>query len=141
VKLAVSAIERAERLLSAGEATQKLAERARQVRAAADVAGQDSQVCAELDRIVLDLAMFAETLRDVRSWAAAKYAAALQKYGVNLTAPAEAAARVGRSRVREKLQAALWDWSDCTAEPAQVHQLLTTLRALEPGPDTFWSRL
>jgi serine/threonine protein kinase/tetratricopeptide (TPR) repeat protein len=139
VGLAEAAVLRAEELLAAGEATAELADRVRRARAAVDAARTDSRVFAELHRIALEQAVVMEGKFD-RARVAPQYATVLGGYGVNPATPAEAAARVRGSRLREALLAALEDWWRITTKAAERRQLEAVLQAAEPAPDAFRAR-
>jgi tetratricopeptide (TPR) repeat protein len=129
VRLAQSAVERAEKLLAAGEATAELAERVRQGRADVDAAEEDSRVCAELGRIRLDAAMSSQGRFEERQ-AILRYAQVLRGYGVDPAFPQEAAARVQRSRLRDVLLAALTYWGYRTRDAAEEMRLAAVVRAV-----------
>jgi tetratricopeptide (TPR) repeat protein/tRNA A-37 threonylcarbamoyl transferase component Bud32 len=139
VGLADAAVLRAEELLAAGEASAELASRVRQARAAVDAARTDSRVLAELHRIALEQTAVNEGKFD-RARAVPRYTAVLRGYGVDPVTPAEAAARVRGSRLRESLLAALEDWWRLTTKAAERRQLEGVLQAAEPAPDAFRAR-
>jgi serine/threonine protein kinase/tetratricopeptide (TPR) repeat protein len=139
VGLAEAAVQRAEELLAAGEPTAELAWRVRQVRAAVDAARTDSRVLAELFHIALEKTAVKEGGFD-RARAAPRYAEVLPKYSVDPARPAEAAARVRGSRLREALLAALEDWWRVTKDAAGKQRLEAVLQAAEPAPGAFRTR-
>jgi tetratricopeptide (TPR) repeat protein len=138
-RLALGALEKAEELLAAGEATEELTARVRQVRAAVDVAVTESSLLVALDRIRLEQATVKEGRFD-NARAAPLYAKALGGYGIDLAAPEAAGARVRGSRLREPLLAALEDWSAVTPDVEQRQRLQQVLRAAEPEPTAFRTR-
>jgi tetratricopeptide (TPR) repeat protein len=139
VGLADAAVQRAEELLAAGEATAELAGRVRQARAAVEAARTDSRVLTELFSIALEKTAVKGSHFDFAR-AAARYAAVLGRYGVDPARPAEAAARVQSSRLREALLAALEDWWRVTTDAAERRQVEEVLRAADPAPDAFRAR-
>jgi tetratricopeptide (TPR) repeat protein/serine/threonine protein kinase len=139
VRLADSAVQRAEELLALGRATADLTERVRRVREAVSAAQTDSGLAAELERIALEKAQSRQNFfRD--HVAPPRYAAVLRGYGIDPGAPEEAAARVHHSRLREVLLAALEDWSRVTPDATEQKQLAAVLEAAEPAPDAFRAR-
>jgi tetratricopeptide (TPR) repeat protein len=130
--LARSAVEKAEDLLATGTGTEELADRVRQVRAAVDTSVAESQLLVELERIRLEQASIKIDGRGFnKAGAAPRYALVFQNYGVNCADPA-AARRVGESRIREALLAALEDWRRITPDKEERRQLEVLLRAAEP---------
>jgi tetratricopeptide (TPR) repeat protein len=101
-------------------------------------------VRAELDAIRLEgyATVLAEraALEQGRAWFAPQYARVLTGYGIDLTAPRQAAARVRSSRARDALLAALDDWRRATGDAAQRRRLEEVLDAAEPNPDAFRMR-
>jgi Flp pilus assembly protein TadD len=133
-------------LLAAGAGTEQLAAHVRQVRAAVDAAVADSDLLSELDQIRAEgVVTYVQTerlhrpgLRErlVAPW----YAAALRSYGVDLSAPEEAAARVRDSRLRMSLLAALDDWRRITPDKEERQRLEAVLAAVEPEPNSWEAR-
>jgi serine/threonine protein kinase/Tfp pilus assembly protein PilF len=139
VGLAEAAVQRAQDLLADGEPTAEVAARVRQARAAVDAARTDSRVLAELFRITLEQTAVKDHNFD-RARAAPEYARVLRVYGIDPATPAEAAARVRDSRLREALLAALEDWWRVTTEAAEKQRLEAVLQAAEPVSDAFRTR-
>jgi Flp pilus assembly protein TadD len=138
VQLAEAAVQRAEELAGTGEATEEVAERVRQVRAAVDAAQTDSGLLAELERIRLEKAAVKEGGFDYAR-AAPLYAELLRSYGVDLAAPEAAAAKVRGSRLRDALLAALDDWWLVTPDEGEGQRLGKLIQAAEP-PNAFQAR-
>ena len=139
VALAEGAVRRAEGLLATGEATPQLTERLRGVRDAVSAARRDSDLLVAVERIQMEKTAVREGNFDFAG-AAPRYAALLRDYGVDLAAPAAAAARVQSSRLRGPLLAALEDWRRVTKNAAQQQQLEAVLQAAEPTADAFRQR-
>jgi tetratricopeptide (TPR) repeat protein len=139
VGLAEAAVQRAEELLALGKATADLTERLRQVREAVSTAQADSRLAAELERIALEKTVVKQDNYD-SARAAPRYAAVLRGYGIDLAAPAEAAARVRHSRLREALLSAMEDWWRITPDAVEKQALAAVLQAAEPAPDAFRAR-
>jgi tetratricopeptide (TPR) repeat protein len=135
---ALSALLRAEEQITMGEVSEELAERVRLARAGVEEEILDSELLVDLDRIRLEQADVTEGHFD-HAKAVAGYAAAMRKYGLEVTAPEAAAARVQDSRQREALLAALEDWSRYANDDVRK-QLHTVLQAAEPAPNTFRAR-
>jgi superkiller protein 3 len=137
-QLALAAQEKAEELFAAGEGSDELAGRARQVRAAVDEALTDSRLLVELDRIRLEAAAVVKEGNYDVAWAASQYAKALADYGIDVAAPETAAARVRGSRLREALVAALAVWMRVTKDTEErqrvqkVYQLVLPVDSLRP---------
>jgi serine/threonine protein kinase/tetratricopeptide (TPR) repeat protein len=138
VQLAVAAVERAEQVVATGEATEELAERVRQTRAAVAAAEADSRLLAGLERIRLEKAAVRGGGFDYAR-AAPLYAELFGNYGVDLAAPEAAAAKVRGSRLRDALLAALDDWWQATPDEREGQRLGALLEAVVP-PDGFWAR-
>jgi serine/threonine protein kinase/tetratricopeptide (TPR) repeat protein len=139
-RLAQAALERAEERLAAGAGTDDLAGRVRQARAAVEAAVAESRLLVGLDRIRLEQASVKrKDGRYDKARAAPLYAEVLRAYGVDTTEAAAAAARVGGSRVREALLAALADWRRITPDEAERRRLDVLLGAAEPS-DAFRAR-
>ncbi len=139
VALADGAVQRGEGLLQTGPATPDLVERMRQVRDAVDAARRDSDLLTALDGLLLETAAVKRGHFDTAR-AAPRYAALLRGYGVDLTAPANAATRVRDSRLRERLLAALDDWRRIARDAADRQRLEALLQAAAPAPDAFRER-
>jgi tetratricopeptide (TPR) repeat protein len=141
VRLAQLAVERAEELSATSEASEDLAERVRQVRAAVKAAQRDSRLLVELDRIGLERgrSFKGKAGFDWSGWPA-QYAAALRDYGVDPSTPEAAAARVRASRVRGALLAALDNWRRSTLDAAEGQRLEQLLGLAEPEPSAFRAR-
>jgi serine/threonine-protein kinase len=141
LRLALSAVKRAEEQLTVGEASEELMERVRQNRTLVDDELQDSELLVELDRIRLDMATATSTKGHFdRARAIPQYAAALRRYGVEVSAPAKAGARVGGSRLRDVLMTVLEDWARMTTNEEEIKQLVAVRRAAMPEPDAFLAR-
>jgi serine/threonine protein kinase len=140
VQLAVSAVERAEKLAATGEGTEELAQRVGQVRAAVAAEETDSRLLAELERIRLEKAVFKLGRSGYARPATALYAAHfLGSYGLDLAVPEAAAAKVRGSRLREALLAALEDWRQASPDEHERQRLSEVIDAVEP-PDAFRAR-
>src|SRR5579864_4279203 len=140
-RLAQSAMEKAEELLAAGVATEELASKVQQVRAAVDVALTDSRLLVELDRIRLEQA--AVNINDSNfdsGRAAPLYAKLLREYGIDLAAPEAAAVRVRDSRLREAILSALADWRRVSQEEREREQVAKVYEFARQ-PDSLRSRL
>jgi tetratricopeptide (TPR) repeat protein len=139
-RLALAAQEKAEELFAAGEGSDELAGRVRQVRAAVDEAVTDSSLLVGLDRIWL-----AKTEVNIKenhfdeALAAPLYAELLGRYGVDLAAPETAAARVRTSRLREALLSALADWQD-VSQDAGERQRVAKVYELALPPNSLRAR-
>jgi tetratricopeptide (TPR) repeat protein len=139
VRLARSAVERAEGLLAAGEPTEELSDEVRLVRAAVDDAAADADLLAELDRIRAR-PRAAQAAGSDDAWAARAYTGLLPRYGMVLEDPEGSAARVRASRVRDALLIALQDWLRTQKEPGERKRVAAMLRAAQPAPDAFRAR-
>jgi Flp pilus assembly protein TadD len=139
VQLAVAAGESAEQLARPGEATEELAQRVREVRAAVAVAETDRRLLAELERIRLERAVFKLVPNDDARPATPLYGELLGSYGVDLAAPEAAAAKVRGSRLREALLAALEDWRQAIPDEQERQRLDEVIEAAEPA-DAFRAR-
>jgi serine/threonine protein kinase/Tfp pilus assembly protein PilF len=140
VQLAVVAVEHAEELVATGEATEELAQRVRQARAAAAAAETDCRLLAELERIRLQKAVFTYRVgQPDYARQAPLYAEHLGSYGVDLAAPEAAAARVRGSRLHKALLAALEDWWQTSPDEHERQRLSEVIDAAEP-PDAFRAR-
>jgi len=159
-RLALAALEKAEELLATGAATEELAEGVRRARAAVDAALTDSRLLVALERIRLESAAGGrpafvvarrprthgtviasdEGLHFYSPRSATRYMEALRGYGVDPATPAEAAARVRASRLREALVQTLEDWLVATDDAAEQARLAEVLRAAAPEADAFRSR-
>ncbi len=137
-RLALSALEKAEELLTAGVETRSLTGRVEQVRAAVDEAVADSGLLVELDRIRLEQAAVKDGHFNLRG-TASLYAKLLGSYGVDLAASERAAARVRDSRLREPLVAALADWWRVTKNKGDRQRIEQVVQAVVP-PDGFLTR-
>jgi tetratricopeptide (TPR) repeat protein len=142
VQRAELAVERAEEVLATGPATEELAGRVREMRAAAEAAVTDSHLLVQLDRIRLEQAVAQDGSYDLAR-VAPLYAELLRKYGVDPAVPEAAAARVRDSRLRKALLAALADWSAVTydtQDEGEVRRLWKVYRLVLP-PDSLEGRL
>jgi serine/threonine protein kinase len=140
VELAVAAVDYADELAARGEATEELAQRVREARAAVAAAETDSRLLAELERIRLKRAVFKVGQYDYAQAATATlYEEHLGSYGVDLAAPQAAAAKVRGSRLREALLAALEDWRQTTPDERERQRLGEVIEAAEPA-DAFRAR-
>jgi serine/threonine protein kinase/tetratricopeptide (TPR) repeat protein len=140
-QLALAAQEKAEELLAAGEGTEEIAGRVRQVRLAVDEAVTDSRLLVELDRIRLEQTAVNSKKRgfDIAR-AAPLYAQLLGDYGVDPAAPEAAAARVRDSRLREALLSALADWAQVAQDKGEQEQVERVYQLAVP-PDSIRTRL
>jgi tetratricopeptide (TPR) repeat protein len=138
-RLALSALEKAEELLSAGVGTEELTGQVQQVRDAVEAAVADSRLLVELARIQLEQAAVKEGQFD-RARAASLYAKALGNYGLDVAEPEAVAARLRGHRLREALLAALDDWLRATQDAAEKQRLEAGLQAAEPEPAAFRTR-
>jgi tetratricopeptide (TPR) repeat protein/serine/threonine protein kinase len=140
-RLAQSALEKAQELLAAGAGTDELAARVRQLREGVDAAVADSRLLVELDRIRLEQGeVNVKESRFDLARAAPLYKKSLEGYGVDLTAPEVAAARVRDSRLREALLTALADWGRVTRDEGERRRVAKVLRLALP-PHSLQSRL
>jgi serine/threonine-protein kinase len=140
VRSALSAVKRAEEQLAAGEGSEELAEQVRQARAIVEEELQEGELLAELDSIRSEQAAVINTHGNFDDASVnPRYAGAMRTYGVDLSAPERAAARVRASRQREVLLAALEDWARNTTDDER-QQLEAVLRAAEPAPNPFLAR-
>jgi serine/threonine protein kinase/Flp pilus assembly protein TadD len=138
-RLAQEAVERARGLLAAGEGTSELAAEVGRVQAAVATAAADSGLLVEVERIRLEQAAVKDNRFDLAR-VAPRYAELLRRYGVDLSVPEEAAARVRGSRVRAALLAALeWHWW-VTSDAAEKRRLDEVLQAAEPQSTPFRER-
>jgi serine/threonine protein kinase/Tfp pilus assembly protein PilF len=139
-RLAKATLEKAEELLAAGTGTKELAGRVQQVREGVDAAAVDSGLLVRLDHIRLEQASvkikggYFDKAR-----AAPLYGKLLADYGVNISDPQAAAARVRASRLREALLVALADWRRITPDERERQGLQEVLVAAEPQ-DAFGAR-
>jgi tetratricopeptide (TPR) repeat protein len=138
-QLALAAQVRAEKLLAAGVATEAVAARIRQCRAAVDAAVTDSRLLVELDGVRLEQAAVKDGHFD-HARAATLYAKLLAEYGVDLAAPEAAAARVRDSRLREALLGALTDWQRGSPDEGEQQRLATVRQLVQPS-DSLHQRL
>jgi serine/threonine protein kinase/Flp pilus assembly protein TadD len=139
-RLALAAQKKAEELLANGVATEELAARVRQRRAAVDAAVTDSQLLVELERVRLEVTLLKSNGDFDFARAAPRYATLLAQYGVDLAAPQAAAARVRESRLQEALLAALTCWWHCSSDVEERKGVLRVYQlALPPG--SAWARL
>jgi tetratricopeptide (TPR) repeat protein len=139
VRSAWSAVKRAEEQLAGGEGSEELAEQVRQSRAVVEEELLDSELLAELDRIRLEQAAVVTQGHFDYARVIPRYAAAVRTYGVDVSAPDRAGARVRASRQREVLLSALEDWARNTNDDER-RKLEALLRAAEPAPDAFRAR-
>jgi tetratricopeptide (TPR) repeat protein/tRNA A-37 threonylcarbamoyl transferase component Bud32 len=140
-RLAEKALERAEELLATGAGSHDLAAQVEELRQAVRQDLRDSGLHVEVDRIRLESAAVRPGQgRYDAAGAALRYAEVLQAYGLDLTQPNQAAARVRQSRLDEVLRAALVDWRRAASEPAQKAQVGAVLRALQEGADPWWQQ-
>jgi tetratricopeptide (TPR) repeat protein len=137
-RLALAAAEKADELLATGAGTDDIAGRVRQARAAVEETLTDSRLLVELDRIRLDQAVVKGDGFD-NSRAAPRYAELLGSYGLNLSVPETAAARVRGSRLRNALLAALGDWSRVSQDEDERHRVEAVWQLANP-PDAFRAR-
>ncbi|HEV3117622.1 MAG TPA: serine/threonine-protein kinase, partial [Gemmataceae bacterium] len=139
VRLAQSAVDRAEELLRSGQATSELVKRVHPLRTQVDQVDGDSRLALELDRIRLKQGGVKGNFFDTAR-AAPLYAKALADYGINPAAPESAAARIGSSRLRPTLLVALENWRRCSPDEAQKRRLEAVLQATEPARGAFRTR-
>jgi serine/threonine protein kinase/tetratricopeptide (TPR) repeat protein len=138
VRLAQSAVDRAEGLVATGVATDELMLQVRMARAAIDATASANALHSELDRIRLE-----ESASYQRGFfrfanAAPLYAAAFRTYGIE---PGAAAAESVRSSpLREVLTTALEDWARISPNPEERRHVRELLSAVEPNPDNFSTR-
>jgi serine/threonine protein kinase/Flp pilus assembly protein TadD len=139
-QMALKAQEKAEGFLAAGVATDELAARVRQRRAAVDAAMTDSQLLVELERVRLEVTVLKSNGDFDFARAAPRYATLLAQYGVDIAAPQAAAARVRESRLQEGLLTALTCWWRCSPDVEERKGVLRVYQlALPPG--SAWARL
>jgi serine/threonine protein kinase/tetratricopeptide (TPR) repeat protein len=141
VRLAQTALANAEKLLATTTPTRELAEQLQQIRAAVDGAITDSQLVIELERLrmVPALPNFYQGKRD-ELWLGDQYAKALAGYGIDLTDPEAAAARVRGCCIREVLLAALGDWRDKMVELEDKRWDSKVRSAVEQTPEAIRQR-
>jgi serine/threonine protein kinase/tetratricopeptide (TPR) repeat protein len=161
VRVAQAKLEQAEKLLAAGVATAELTAQVRQVREAVEAAVADSRLLVEIDRtrleqVVLGNVSQGPVLHDLariqrvgvvtyltaeNHWALARrYAELLGNYGLDLSAPEAAAARVWDSRLREELLSALADWERLVFRTKEQQRVAKVYELALP-PDSLQGRL
>jgi tetratricopeptide (TPR) repeat protein len=137
VQLARLAVEQAKEFLATGEPTAELANQVEETEARLEIAETDSQLRAQLERIVLTHEAVLSGGWNDHAQVVPQYARILHDYGVNLTMPEEAAARVRGSRIREVLMAAIEDWWRFSPNETEQRRLEQVLWLSEPDPDAF----
>ena len=139
VKLALSAVQRAEGLLITGEGSKELTERVKAARGAVNGAERDFRLRTDLDRIRLEEAGIKDGSFD-NTAIAPQYRKALASYGIELLDLKGAAESVQSSRIREALLAGIEDWAWATPDEAERKSLITLLRTAVPESDHFRRR-
>jgi serine/threonine-protein kinase len=133
---ALSAVKRADGLLTSGVATEALADRVRALHAELDADEQDRQFVEELEEIRLDRAtlILGDESNDVRI--AAAYAEAFRRRGMDAAAlPAQAVAdRIRERPVRDLLVVAIEEWAGTTREIQLALKLMEVTRLADPSP-------
>jgi serine/threonine protein kinase/tetratricopeptide (TPR) repeat protein len=143
VALAEGALRRAEGVLAAGRTTTELEQRVSLARDQVELARRESGLVIELERILLDTASGVVKLTAFdEPRAVSRYAALLRDYGVDLTAPTEAAARLRSSRLREVLLTAVHDWwrISVAVHGEETQRLEALLLAAEPSSASILNR-
>lgn len=136
---AVLTLEKAEELLAAGEGTEELVGRVRQVRSAVDVNVKLSQLFVDLNQVRLeDAANSKDGVLD-RERSAQMRATVFSAYGLDLAKPDVAVAMVQSKRLRVMLFEALEDWW-VVADVKGRQRLEAVLQAVEPS-DAFRRQL
>jgi tetratricopeptide (TPR) repeat protein len=143
---AVLAVERAEALAEAGDATDELMVRVREVREAVNAARLESRVCVELKRLHSELALTRmSTDKSPMTQLNSRYAEVMRDYGLDLAnlgkqwpraGPSEVQTaqwveRVRSSRLRKQLVEALEEWESLPV--AKSYFVQSCLRTLEPA--------
>jgi tetratricopeptide (TPR) repeat protein len=139
IRLAQSAVERAEKLLAAGEATAELTARVQQLREEVEAAATDCRLRAELDALRVEGEVLAGR-EDRNREIVARCAEMLQRCGGELANPEQTGRHLRASRLREALLALLDEWWGRTDDAAEQQQLEKILMAAEPAPDAFQAR-
>jgi tetratricopeptide (TPR) repeat protein len=138
VRLAQSAVERAEKLLAAGETTAELTSQVQQLRDEVETAATDCRLRAELDSLRVEI--FVMDRRDADRKIVASCREMLQRWGGELADPEPTGTRIRASRLRDALLALLDEWWYRTEDAAEQQQLEQILVAAEPAPDAFQAR-
>jgi serine/threonine protein kinase/tetratricopeptide (TPR) repeat protein len=136
LRLAQLAVERAEELQKTGDSSEGLTAELHEMREAVEQALFDSRIRLQLDEIRLDQATMSDHGDLGFARAVPRYAALFLEYGIDLNAPQQAAARIGDSRLRDALVAALTDWSWYARNEVEERQIAEALRLCDSG-DAF----
>jgi tetratricopeptide (TPR) repeat protein/tRNA A-37 threonylcarbamoyl transferase component Bud32 len=136
VRVAVTAMKRAEAAVASASVSEELAERVRGLQAELDEKSRDSAFRVAWDRLRLEKSAVKEGHYDSAA-AAPRYREAFREYGIDPGNAAEASAVIRRSRLRSELLAALEDWGRATGDRGEMKQLRGVLELAGASPDGF----
>jgi serine/threonine-protein kinase len=141
IEAAKSAVGHAEGLLHSGEPTDELRHRVEEVRAKVAQGDKDRALIVSLDEARMKETAHKDGLYD-NTASPPLFAKAFRDYGIDVLTldPAEAAARLRTTWIREQLMAVLEHWSIITPSDTERERLRQILEIADPDPDSFGNR-